>query len=148
MKFKSLLLTTLIVITGLGAYSQQQSAVLKSNPWLASELLQPLALVTKMKSEKVLIYNIGVEDDIQGTVHIGAASEPEKLQLFKNAIKSASKDKMVVIYCGCCPMNKCPNIRPAFQALKAAKFKKAYLLNLPTNLKTDWISKGLPLAKS
>ena len=147
MKFKSLLLTFFVSITFVGVYGQQPAATLQSNPWSAAQLLQPSALVTMMKGGNVLVYNIGVAEDIQAATHIGAASKQEKLELFKKAIKGISKDKTVVVYCGCCPMDKCPNIRPAFQALKDARFQKAYLLNLPTNLKTDWTSKGFPLAK-
>jgi hypothetical protein len=148
MKLKYLVLMLLISAACSSGYSQQPLATLQSNPWSSAQLIQPSALVTIMKSGKVLVYNIGVAEDIKGATHIGAASEKEKLELFKKTIKAVSKDKTVVIYCGCCPMNKCPNIRPAFQALVNEKFKKPYLLNLPTNLKTDWTGKGFPLAKN
>jgi len=52
-----------------------------------------------------------------------------------------------VIYCGCCPFEHCPNVRPAFQLLNEMKFTNQKLLNLSTNLKTDWIDKGYPVAK-
>ncbi|MBC7565482.1 MAG: rhodanese-like domain-containing protein [Pedobacter sp.] len=147
MKSKLLFLTLLITMAGLNTFSQQPAATLQSNPWSTTQLLQPAALITMMKTGKVLVYNIGVAEDIEGATHIGAASKQEKLELFKKAIKGISKDKTVVIYCGCCPMDKCPNIRPAFRAIKDASIKKAYLLNLPTNLKTDWIGKGFQLAE-
>jgi hypothetical protein len=49
-----------------------------------------------------------------------------------------------VIYCGCCPMLKCPNIRPAYSTLKELGFTHIRVLSLPTNLHTDWVSKDYP----
>jgi thiosulfate/3-mercaptopyruvate sulfurtransferase len=51
----------------------------------------------------------------------------------------------LVIYCGCCPFEKCPNVRPAFTALNGMGFKKLRVLILPTNLATDWVGKGYPV---
>lgn len=147
--YKYLSIICLLIGTVINVYGQQpQSTTLQNNPWTSTQLLPPSALMTMMKTGKVLLYNIGVAEDIQGSIPIGAASKAEKLALFIKAIKSTPKDKTVVIYCGCCPMDKCPNIRPAFQALKNEKITKAYLLYLPTNLKTDWTGKGFPLAKT
>lgn len=122
---------------------------LQNNPWTANELLQPGILAQMINTnKKVRIYNIGVVQDIKGAINVGAASKQESLKKFAQAIKASPKDEMIVVYCGCCPFDKCPNIRPAFQLLKAQKFSKPYLLNLSTNLKTDWIAKGYPLAKA
>jgi len=52
----------------------------------------------------------------------------------------------MVIYCGCCPFTKCPNIRPAFQQLKKMGFTNVKVLDLPVNLQTNWIAIGYPLA--
>jgi hypothetical protein len=35
---------------------------------------------------------------------------------------------MVVIYCGCCPLDKCPNVRPAFTLLKTMGFTNLHVL--------------------
>ena len=56
-----------------------------------------------------------------------------------------SRDREVVIYCGCCPFRRCPNVRPAFELLKELKFTNAKLLNLPTSLQADWTSKDYPM---
>lgn len=137
-----------VVASKLNAQAVNPGA-LQSNPWTVNELLQPGILAKMISSnQKVRIYNIGVVQDIKGAINVGAASKKESLQKFAQAIKTSPKDEMIVVYCGCCPFDKCPNIRPAFQLLKAQKFSKPYLLNLSTNLKTDWISKGYPLAKA
>jgi hypothetical protein len=120
------------------------------NSWTKQELMEPAVLAALIKNPKLvqpMIFNIGVVDDIKGARNMGAASEKENLARLKNALKTLPRTTQVVVYCGCCPFERCPNIRPAFQALKDAGFTRAKLLNLPTNVKTDWINKGYPLAK-
>jgi hypothetical protein len=54
------------------------------------------------------------------------------------------KDADIVLYCGCCPMEHCPNIRPAYQALKESGFTRVRVLRIPTNMAADWYGKGYP----
>jgi hypothetical protein len=49
------------------------------------------------------------------------------------------------VYCGCCPYKNCPNARPAIALLKSMKFTNYHLLDLPTNIRTDWIARGYPV---
>lgn len=141
----------LALITNLSALAQGLPRFqLEKDPWTKSQLMEPAALAAILKNPKAakpLIYNIGVVDDIKGAKNMGAASEKANLERFKKAISTLPKNTSVVVYCGCCPFSRCPNIRPAFQALKAAGLKNGRLLNLPTNIKTDWINKGYPLAR-
>ncbi|RYE24292.1 MAG: rhodanese-like domain-containing protein [Sphingobacteriaceae bacterium] len=97
---------------------------------------------------KPLILNIGVVTDIKGARHIGAVSEAQNMKKLNTAVHLLPKTTPVVIYCGCCPFNKCPNIRPAFTALQKEGFTNIKVLDLPTNLKVDWSSKGYPLAET
>lgn len=115
------------------------------NPWSPNELMEPAELAAA--TTKPLIFNIGVVEDIKGAKHIGAASSAENLAKFKKEITGLPKNTTIVFYCGCCPFTKCPNIRPAFRELKAAGFTNIKLLNLSTNLKTDWIAKGYAVAE-
>jgi hypothetical protein len=41
-------------------------------------------------------------------------------------------------------MAHCPNLRPAFRALAELGYTKVRVLNIPTNMQTDWYSKGYP----
>ena len=75
---------------------------------------------------------------------MGPAHEKENLEKLKRQLIPLPKDADIVIYCGCCPFEHCPNIRPAFSLLNEMKFSNARLLNLEHNIKTDWISKGYP----
>jgi thiosulfate/3-mercaptopyruvate sulfurtransferase len=51
----------------------------------------------------------------------------------------------MVIYCGCCPWEKCPNVQPAMTTLQEMGFTRVRVLHLPDNFKTNWIDKGYPV---
>ena len=72
----------------------------------------------------------------------GPAEKPEGMAELRSVVRSLPKNALIVIYCGCCPMDKCPNIRPAYRALKELGFKHIRVLDLPTNFHTDWTTKG------
>jgi len=148
----------LVLILGLNPLGKawSQSSALKfpslaaQYPWSEKDLIQPSDLATqlnKVLGKKPLIFNIGVVGNIKGAKSFGAASEAANLEAFKKELSSLPKDASFVYYCGCCPFEKCPNIRPAFSLVKSMGFTNAKLLNLTTNLKTDWIAKSYPLAK-
>jgi thiosulfate/3-mercaptopyruvate sulfurtransferase len=84
---------------------------------------------------------------IAGTVYAGPGSKPEGLEELKALVTKEPRDREIVIYCGCCPWDKCPNIRPAFAALHDMGFTRVSALYVPENLAKDWIDKGLPTDK-
>ena len=53
-----------------------------------------------------------------------------------------SRDHEVVVYCGCCPWDRCPNVKPAMALLKQMGFTKVKALYLGTGFKADWLDKG------
>jgi hypothetical protein len=117
-------------------------------PWTAKQLKEPAALaaaITDPKAPKPIIFNIGPVQQIKGATAIGPASKPDNLDKLREQLAKLPNDKEIIIYCGCCPFSRCPNVRPAFELLQKMKFKNAKLLNLPTDLKVDWIAKGYPL---
>lgn len=120
----------------------------QGEPWTARELLEPSALAATLNNPKMpqpVIYNIGPLADIKGAVNIGSTMNKPALDKLKKSCAAVPKDKMVVIYCGCCPFRNCPNIRPAFSLLKEQGFKQIRLLNLKQNLKVDWTDWGYPM---
>ena len=124
------------------------AAPLAGEPWTDKDLKDPSALAATLgdsKAPQPIIYNIGPVQQIKGAVAIGPAAVEENLDKLKQQLAKVPKDKEVIIYCGCCPFRRCPNIRPAFELLKKLKFSKAKLLNLPTSLNDDWVSKGYPM---
>jgi thiosulfate/3-mercaptopyruvate sulfurtransferase len=127
------------------------NTLLAQNPvnWTGKELMEPAALAKNIKDKKgiPLIISIGPGALIPHSVDIGPANDTANLQAFQKELAGKKKNTKVVVYCGCCPFDKCPNVRPAVQALKDAGFANYYVLNLKTNLKTDWIDKGYPTVK-
>ena len=118
------------------------------NPWTDKQLKDPAVLAAAIadpKSPRPLIFNIGPVQQIKGAIAIGPTTKPDNLEKLKQQLAKLPKDKEIIIYCGCCPFSRCPNVRPAFELLKKLKFTNAKLLNLPSNLKDDWIDKGYPL---
>jgi thiosulfate/3-mercaptopyruvate sulfurtransferase len=124
------------------------SAQTSTKPWTDDQLIEPEALANILRNPKVqqpIIYNIGPMENIKGSINIGPTKDKNNLAKLKQALSTVPKDKTIIIYCGCCPIRVCPNIRPAFELLKEMKFTKPRLLNLEHNLKTNWIDPGFPM---
>jgi thiosulfate/3-mercaptopyruvate sulfurtransferase len=137
------------VLAGLLILGSSQTARSQGGePWTEKELKDPAALAKTLKDAKAVppaIFNVGPVDQIKGAIHIGPASNADNLDALRKQLEKLPKDKEVVIYCGCCPFRRCPNVRPAFELLKEMKFTRPRLLNLPTSLNEDWVGKGYPM---
>jgi len=119
-----------------------------SGTWTDKQLKDPAVLAKALQgstAQKPIVFNVGPVGQIKGAVRIGPTVQKENLDALKRESEKVPKDKEIVIYCGCCPFDRCPNVRPALELLKEMKFKNAKLLNLPANLKQDWINKGYPM---
>jgi thiosulfate/3-mercaptopyruvate sulfurtransferase len=140
---KYLMILMAVLSFTITAYSQNQT-----EPWTAAQLMQPEKLAVILNDSTAtqpLIINVGPVNSIKGAIKIGPAKEKENLNELKKLLSKEDKNKLVVIYCGCCPFKDCPNIRPAFLLLTQIKFENAKLLNLPHNLKVDWINHDYPM---
>lgn len=142
MKYLLLIIQLLI---GQSVFAQNP---LEKDPWSQKQLMEPAYLMRLLKSGSVkpVILNIGTENEIRGAQHIGGAKDAVNLNKLQQVIDQFPKNTLIVLYCGCCPFGKCPNIRPAFSLLQKNKFRRFYILHLPHNIRTDWIEKGYPLA--
>ena len=81
---------------------------------------------------------------IPNSIYAGPANTPAGLQALRAAVASLPRDREIVVYCGCCPWDHCPNIKPAMEALKQMGFTRTKALNIPTNLAVDWFDHGYP----
>jgi hypothetical protein len=116
--------------------------------WKEKQLITPEALLEQMNrgdTADLLLLNTGPVEDIRGAVTIGAVEDAKNLVKLKEYLKDVPKNKQVVIYCGCCPLSVCPNLEPAYKALKDMKFKNYKILRLTHDLQEDWIDKGYPI---
>ena len=125
------------------------------NPWTAADLIEPAQLAPRLKGPPVarpVIYYVGFgvlhrSKHIPGAEFVGPASKQEGLQALREAVLNHPRTQEIVINCGCCPWDNCPNMRPAFEALKERGFVNLKALDIPERLGDDWTAKGYPVVK-
>jgi hypothetical protein len=141
---KSFQIAAFLFFTGSAAFSQ--------NPvnWTEKQVMQPQELAAAITAGKDLpvIFSVGPAATIPGSVEVGMVNNAEGIKKLKALLDKTDRNKKIVIYCGCCPYEHCPNVRPAIDVLNQLKFTNFFLLDLPHNIKKDWIDKGYPNAKS
>ncbi len=121
-----------------------------------AQLIQPGELVHMLQATgtgKPLLLQVGShllfdEAHIPGSVYAGAGSQPAGLQLLQSTVASLSRKKYIVLYCGCCPWDRCPNLGPAFKQLRDMGFSNVKVLYIANNLGADWVAKGYPVERS
>jgi thiosulfate/3-mercaptopyruvate sulfurtransferase len=144
MKTKLFLILILLSALFIGCSKSDKS----SEPWTKAQLMEPSVLASTINDpskKQPIILDIGSFGGVKNSVRIGPARVKANLDKLKEAAGKYPKDADIVIYCGCCPFNDCPNIRPAFKLMKDMGYTNVKLLNLPHNLKTDWADKGYPM---
>ena len=119
-------------------------------PWTQQQLLDPSTLAKTLGNTGIsqpIVYSVGPQAVIKGSIDIGSTVVPENLSKLQQKLEKLPKNAEIVIYCGCCPFDRCPNVRPAVELLKKLQFSNFKLLNLPHNIKVDWIDHGYPLSE-
>ena len=150
-KMNRILIAGLIIIAALSSckyFGPKQNS--EGEPWTLQQLMEPAVLnntINNPNAEKPLIYSIGFGGGIKGSVEMGAARDEVNLEKFKATLSTLPKNANIVIYCGCCPFEHCPNVRPAFKLLNDMGFTNHKLLNLKENFKVDWLDKGYAVIK-
>lgn len=126
-----------------------------ANPWTSSETMQPVQLAKmltdKYESVPTVVFvgfrSLYVGGHVPQAAFHGTTSTERGLAELKAWSDTLPRSTDLVIYCGCCPMDKCPNIRPAYTALSNMGFKKLRVLVIPTSFAVDWADKGFPIQK-
>lgn len=134
-----------LLIVAIFVNSFAQSA--NTEPWKENQLMPPAelaAIINNPNALKPFIFSIGPGAYVKGSIDIGPANEKDNLKKLKAELSKLPKNANIVIYCGCCPFEHCPNIRPAFELLNKMKLTNHKLLSLQKNIKVDWIDKGYP----
>jgi rhodanese-related sulfurtransferase len=133
-------------------FSLLASGQAQDDPWKSADLLAPAKLATELKTSGQTrpIFYVGFPilykgAHIQAAKFTGPCSKKEGLELLAEEVKGLPHDAEVIVYCGCCPFVRCPNIRPAYKALKDMGYTNIKVLELPTNLHSDWVEKGYPI---
>ncbi len=120
-----------------------------------AHLIEPEELAKKISGPKEavpVIFHVGYAvlfrgAHIPGAQFAGPGATKEGIDQLKSLAYPLALDREIVIYCGCCPFDKCPNILPAYRALEAMGFKRVELLNLPQSFAHDWVEKNLPVIR-
>jgi thiosulfate/3-mercaptopyruvate sulfurtransferase len=126
------------------------------DPWAPAQLITPEQLAKQLSSkeaEKPTLIDVAFRvlyesAHIPASLYFGPGRDPSTIESLKDWAKSVPRNKNIVIYCGCCPWDHCPNVRPAFQALKEMGFTHLRVVEIPNNLGRDWIDKGYPIEKA
>jgi thiosulfate/3-mercaptopyruvate sulfurtransferase len=117
-------------------------------------LIQPETLARQLQSggTKPIILYVGpkflyTQAHLPGAEFIGPASNPQSMEELKKRVAALPKNSQIVLYCGCCPWDHCPNIRPAYGELHKLGFTNLKAVYMPTSLGKDWVEKGYPVEK-
>jgi thiosulfate/3-mercaptopyruvate sulfurtransferase len=120
----------------------------------SDRLMQPAELAGMLPAagHRPLILQVGshvlfAEAHIPGAEYAGPAGQQGGLQALRDRVMNISRDQFIVIYCGCCPWVKCPNIKPAYRELQSLGFTRVRVLYIADNFGTDWVARGYPIAK-
>jgi thiosulfate/3-mercaptopyruvate sulfurtransferase len=84
---------------------------------------------------------------IPGSWYAGPASTAEGLQALNKLLRPLPRKTELVLYCGCCPWKRCPNVRPALRAARALGFTHVKALYIAKDFRRDWVAKDLPVVK-
>jgi thiosulfate/3-mercaptopyruvate sulfurtransferase len=121
----------------------------------SSRLINPAELAKALQSsgsQKPLMIQVGShvlysQAHIPGSEYIGPAASAAGIERLRKRVASVPKNTSIVLYCGCCPWDHCPNVKPADDALQALGFTNVKVLYIASNFGADWVDKGYPVAK-
>jgi hypothetical protein len=122
---------------------------------LPADLLQPATLAAILQSDSAarpLVLQVGFrklfdEAHIIGAEYAGPGGTSVGLTLLRERVANLPKDSAIVIYCGCCPWDHCPNMGAAFSELRRLGFRNVKALYIAHDFGGDWIDKSYPVTK-
>ena len=124
-----------------------------SAPTIPEEaLIQPVVLADILKKgNPPPLLQVGfsvmyTEAHIPGSIYAGPTGTEAGLEKLKIAVQGFDKAKPVVIYCGCCPWVRCPNVAGAYKTLTGLGFTRIQVLYIADNFGADRADKGYPVA--
>jgi hypothetical protein len=137
------------------AAAAQAGSTGKAAELAAAVEIEPAALAGLLqgsKGEKPVVLHVGfknfyAQSHIPSSDYAGPGSTPEGVDLLRKRVESLSRKQFIVLYCGCCPWDKCPNAKPAYDALRAMGFSNVKVLHIAENFGANWANAGLPVAK-
>ncbi len=150
--------TAIFALSAVWVTAQSKNKVVNSaHPSLNYATIECSELNQKLKeNEKPIIIfcgDVGNEKDkytysfqkIKGALAIGSVNQASwKSNLQKVLVQSKenqSYSKEVIVYCGCCSSDNCPNVEPVILELKRLGFKKVKGLYFSEGYLPEWHAK-------
>ncbi len=126
-----------------------------SSEWRDARQISPAELAKKISGPakmRPVVLQVGFKvlfdgGHIPGAIFAGPASTAEGLAKLKAVAENIPHNKEVILYCGCCPWEKCPNVHPAYDELRRMGFSRLVVLLIPQDFAHDWIGQGFPVAR-
>lgn len=133
----------------------KEAQATQPDPWASNQTVDAATLAKEIggpaNSRPVVVsvspHAIYLGGHIPGAIYEGPGSDASAIEGLKRWAEHLPRSTNLVVYCGCCPLVHCPNLRPAFRALQSMGFTHLRALILTTNFYTDWYSKGYPTEK-
>ncbi len=140
---------SLVFVIGIVSFSFMKKKKKSDNGdivYASNELIAPEVVAQKIinNEQGMYIFNTGPVDDIKGAINIGPVEQAKYLDKFKQIVDTLDPTSKVYIYCGCCPLAVCPNLKPAYALLQAKGFAEYKVIQMVQGIEEDWISKGYP----
>jgi thiosulfate/3-mercaptopyruvate sulfurtransferase len=148
-----LVFTAILVVAQLAiAQGNKQHIPASSIP--VADLIQPADFAAALQSAapKPLILQVGsrvlfAQAHITSSEFAGPANQSAGIDALKTRVAALPKDSAIVLYCGCCPWDRCPNIAAAYNLLHAEGFTNVKALYIADNFGNNWVNKGYPTEK-
>jgi thiosulfate/3-mercaptopyruvate sulfurtransferase len=156
MKTLAILFTSMAALAQQSALAQQPTGAAIDPPWSSAQVIHAGDLaktIADKKAEQPKIFYVGFEtmfktQHVPNSTYGGPGRNAEGLEVLRKAVAGVPKDHMIVLYCGCCPWDRCPNMKPAFKLLHELGYAQVKVVEIPQNFATDWIDKGFPVEGS
>lgn len=122
----------------------------------AAKLVQPADWAARVKdgsAARTLTLHVGFKTmfdqaHIPGSEYAGPGNTGAGLQVLRDRVAGLAKDAPILIYCGCCPWARCPNMAAAHDVLVELGFTNVKAMIINDNFGTDWVDKGYPTART
>lgn len=138
------------LVAGCRRGSDTAPAEASLGPLVTAEALA--ARLADVEAGRIAVLYVGPDElfargRVPGARNLGPVDSDAGRRALSEALSKLPGETEVVLYCGCCPVRSCPNVRPASAALRASGRANARLLDLPTRFTTDWADKGYPVER-
>jgi thiosulfate/3-mercaptopyruvate sulfurtransferase len=145
-----LIITAMAVLAGQFSLAAQPATSIP-----AEKLVQPAQWAAKLKdgsASGTLMLHVGFKTmfdqaHIPGSEYAGPGNSGAGLQVLRDRVAAVAKDSPILIYCGCCPWVRCPNMAGAYDALVELGYTNVKALFIEENFGTDWVEKGYPTGR-